>query len=245
MIFQMVPRDPLRLHPLARLGVEEQRVQLFDPRPCLHELGRDDVGAGRGGGELEAAGVGGNAGVQAVGNVRGDVHPHFQNDPVHQLCGRSGMAVQQGIFRVAAVARVVVDAEIHMAGELRHPVVFAKELDACHVHRHDDLRLEFALVQAGVGKRIPSGDGVGAEHRRCFIQRTERIVQGTAAADGITVRVFVAQNQNVVRSKELFSHLLHIQLFCHPMIHPFRKAVIPRSPTALRRRSHSARGAAH
>ncbi len=60
---------------------------------------------------------------------------------------------------------------------------------------------------------------------RCrLVQRFERIVQGAAAADGVTVRVFVAQNQNVVRSQQALRHLLHIQLFCHPMIHPFRKA---------------------
>ena len=155
------------------------------------------------------------------------------------------IAVQQGEIRIAAVARVMVDAEIDVAAELRHPVVLAEELEACHVHGHDDLGLELAFVQTRVGKRIPAGNGVGAEHRRCFVQRTERVVQGAAAANGIPIRVFVAQNQNVIRSQELFGHLLHIQLFCHPMIHPFRKAVIPRSPTALRRRSHSARGAAH
>ena len=118
---------------------------------------------------------------------------------------------------------MVVDAEIDMAAELRHPVVLAEELEACHVHGHDDLGFELALVQTRVGKRIPAGNGVGAEHRRCFVQRTERVVQGAAAANGIPIRVFVAQNQNVVRSQELFGHLLHIQLFCHSMIHPFRR----------------------
>ena len=138
------------------------------------------------------------------------------------------------LFDTKPRARMVVDAEIDVAAELRHPVVLAEELEACHVHGHDDLGFELALVQTRVGKRIPAGNGVGAEHRRCFVQRTERVVQGAAAANGIPIRVFVAQNQNVVRSQELFGHLLHIQLFCHPMIHPFRRLFIPRSATAVR-----------
>ena len=89
--------------------------------------------------------------------------------------------------------------------------------------RHD-LRLKFALEQAGVGKCVPAGDGVGAEHGCVFFQCKQRIVERAAAADRITIRVFVAQNQDVIRSKQLFCHLLYIQLFCHPMFHPFRKA---------------------
>ncbi len=69
MIFQMVPGDPLGLHPLPGLGVEEQGVQLLHMGPGLHQLCRHDVGVGRGGRELEAAGVRGQAGVQAVGDV--------------------------------------------------------------------------------------------------------------------------------------------------------------------------------
>ena len=234
MIFQMVARDPLRLHPLAGLGVEEQRIQLFHPRPCFHQFGRHDVGAGRGGREPEAAGVRGQTGIEAVGDVRGQVHAHGAKHLVQQLCRCRCRAVQQGEIGIAAVARMVVDAEIDVAAELRHPVVLAEELEACHVHGHDDLGFELALVQTRVGKRIPAWNGVGAEHRRCFVQRTERVVQGAAAANGIPIRVFVAQNQNVVRSQELFGRLLHIQLFCHPMIHPFRRLFIPRSATAVR-----------
>ena len=67
-------------------------------------------------------------------------------------------------------------------------------------------------------------DGVDAEHGCVFFQCKQRIVERAAAADRITIRVFVAQNQDVIRSKQLFCHLLYIQLFCHPMFHPFRKA---------------------
>ena len=110
-----------------------------------------------------------------------------------------------------------------MAGELRHTVVFAKQLHAGHVHGHHGLRLKLALEQPRIGEGVAGGDGVGAEHRCIFVQRFQRIVQGTAAADGIAIRVFVTQDQYVVCSRQALGHLLHIQLFCHSMIHPFRR----------------------
>ena len=111
-----------------------------------------------------------------------------------------------------------------MARVLGNAVALAKQLDAGNIHSHHDLRLKFAFEQAGVGKCVPAGDGVGAEHGCVFFQCKQRIVERAAAADRITIRVFVAQNQDVIRSKQLFCHLLYIQLFCHPMFHPFRKA---------------------
>ena len=224
MILQMVPRDPLGLHPGAGLGIKQQGVQLFHLGPCLDELCRHQMGLCRGGGKAEAAGIGGETGVQAVGNVGRHGHFHGHDDLIQQLRCRRGLAVQQGKISVAAIARVVVDAKINVAGILGHPVVLTKELDAGHIHGHHGLGLKLALEQAWVGKRIPGGDDVGAEDSRVFVQRLKGVVQRAAAANGITIRVFVAQNQNIVRSTEALGHLLHVQLFCHPMIHPFRKA---------------------
>ena len=58
-----------------------------------------------------------------------------------------------------------------------------------------------------IHSQVPAGDGVGAEHGCVFFQCKQRIVERTAAADRITIRVFVAQNQDVIRSKQLFCHL--------------------------------------
>lgn len=69
MIFQMVAGDPLGFHPLPGLGVKQQGVQLLHMGTGLHQLGSSDVGAGLGGRELEAAGIRGQAGIQAIGNV--------------------------------------------------------------------------------------------------------------------------------------------------------------------------------
>ena len=153
----------------------------------------------------------------------GDSHPHLHDDLIQQFRCRSGTGIQKGKIGIAVVACVVVDAQVHMACVLRHTVIFAKQLQTGHIHRDHSAGLELALEQPWVRKGVAGRNVIGAEHRRCFFQRFERIVQGAAAADGVTVRVFVAQNQNVVRSQQALRHLLHIQLFCHPMIHPFRK----------------------
>ena len=224
MIFQMVAGDSLGFHPLPGLGVKQQGVQLLHMGTGLHQLGSSDVGAGLGGREPEAAGIRGQAGIQAIGNVGGDLHMHGTDHLIQQFCRSGGAAVQQRELGVAAVSCMVVDAQVHMARVLGNAVALAKQLDAGNIHSHHDLRLKFALEQAGVGKCVPAGDGVGAEHGCVFFQCKQRIVERAAAADRITIRVFVAQNQDVIRSKQLFCHLLYIQLFCHPMFHPFRKA---------------------
>ena len=91
----------------------------------------DEVGSiGSGGREPEAAGVRSEAGVEAVGDEGGDLHAHLDDDLIQKLCRCGRIAVQQGEIRIAAVARVVVDAEIDVTGILRHAVVFAKELHA-------------------------------------------------------------------------------------------------------------------
>ena len=134
-------------------------------------------------------------------------------------------AVQQGKVGIAAVARVVVDAQIDMAAVAGHAVALAKQLQPGHVHGNHRFRLELALEQVRIGKGIAGRDRVGAEHRCILVQSFQGIIQGAAAADGITVRVFVAQDQNVVGRLQALGHLLHTQRFRHPMFHPFRKAV--------------------
>ena len=93
---------------------------------------------------------------------------------------------------------MVVDAQIDMAAVAGHAVALAKQLQPGHVHGNYRFRLELALEQVRIGKGIAGRDRVGAEHRCILVQSFQGIIQGAAAADGITVRVFVAQDQNVV-----------------------------------------------
>ena len=219
----MVAGNALGLHALTGLGIEQQGVQLLHMATRLNELCRHDVGVCRGGREPEAAGVGCKAGVKAVCNVRRNGNAHGVDHLVQQLCRRCGAAIEQGEVGIAAVACVVVDAQVYMARELRHTVVFSKQLHAGDIHRYHRLRLKLTFEHMCVGKRIPVGNGIGAEHCHVFIQCFQCTIQRAAAANGIAIRVFVTQNQNVVRRHQALGHLLHIQLFCHSMIHPFRR----------------------
>ena len=232
MIFQMVAGDTLRLHPLPGLGVEEQGVQLLHLRTGQNELCSHDVGVGSGGREPEAAGVRSEAGVEAVGDEGGDLHAHLADDLIQKLCRCGRIAVQQGEIRIAAVARMVVDAEIDMAGILRHAVVFAKELHAGNIHGHNGLGLKLAPERHRCGKAVAGRHCIGAEDSCRLAQRLERVAEGAAAADGVAVRVFMTQDQNVVRSTEALGHLLHIELFCHLMVPSFPQRWIYSSVSA-------------
>ena len=217
MIFQMVAGDTLRLHPLPGFGVEEQGVQLLHLRTGQNEPCSYKMGVGSGGREPEAAGVSSEAGVEAVGDEGRDLHAHLADDLIQKLCRCGRIAVQQGEIRIAAVARVVVDAEIDVAGILRHTVVFTKELHAGNIHGHNGLGLKLAPERHRCGKAVAGRHCIGAEDSCRLAQRLERVAEGAAAADGVAVRVFMTQDQNVVRSTEALGHLLHIELFCHLM----------------------------
>ena len=112
---------------------------------------------------------------------------------------------------------MVVDAEIDVAGILRHTVVFAKELHAGNIHSHNGLGLKLAPERHRCSKAVAGRHCIGAEDSCRLAQRLERVAEGAAAADGVAVRVFMTQDQNVVRSTEALGHLLHIELFCHLM----------------------------
>ena len=166
--------------------------------------------------------------------MRGEGHPHGLDHLAEQL-GRGGRArVQQGVLGVAVVPGVVVDAQVHMTGELRHPVVLAKKLDARHIHRNHQRGFKLPFVQMQVQVRILRGDRIGAEHPCRPVQRPQRIVQSAAAAQSIPIRVFMTQNQNVVRSQQALGHLLHSQLFCHATIpsFPLRRSCYSASPVS-------------
>ncbi len=69
----------------------------------------------------------------------------------------AALAVQQGKIGVAAVARVVVDAQVHMACILGHAVVLAKQLDAGHIHSHHGLGSNSPLNSRGLVKAYREG----------------------------------------------------------------------------------------
>ncbi len=127
---------------------------------------------GRGGRKAEASGVGGDTGVQAVGNVRGDVHAHGADDRYTAPLPQRGLAVQQGKISVAAVARVVVDAKIdNVAGILGHPLLPSpKSWMPATSTATTVWGSNSPLNRRGVGKRIPGGDDVGAEDSHVLVQ---------------------------------------------------------------------------
>ena len=67
---------------------------------------------------------------------------------------RCGAAIEQGEVGIAAVARMVVDAQVHMARILRHAVVFAKQLYAGNIHSHHRFGLKLSFEHVRIGERI-------------------------------------------------------------------------------------------
>ena len=96
---------------------------------------------------------------------------------------------------------MVVDAQVHMAAVTGHIPLFSKQLHAGHIHSHHQLRLELPLEDLGRRIAIPGGQLVRAEHCRPFAQLEQAMVQRTGTAHGISIRVFVAEDQNFIRSQ--------------------------------------------
>ena len=113
-------------------------------------------------GKLKAAGIGCNAGIQAVGDLRRNGHAHIHDHIQQKLAGRGGAGIQQGFIGIAAVAGMVVNAKVGMGGILRHIVIFAKKLDAGNIHRHHKCRVKAAVKPAQLHIIIHFGDGVAA-----------------------------------------------------------------------------------
>ena len=214
-VFEAFQRHPLDLDAGAGTGFEQPGVEHLQVGPGFDQAGRRLMGVGGGAGKAEAAGVGGDAGVQAGrdGGVQGDAHLLDHVD--HELTGRGGAGVQQRFVGIAAVAGMVVDAQVHMGRVFLHIVAVAEQLDAGHVHRHHETGGEAGVVQAQLHIPVQAGDRVAAENGRVFPQRLQRQVQRTCASDGVTVRVLVAQDQDILGRAEPHDGCLPVHRFCH------------------------------
>ena len=174
------------------------------------------MAAGRGVGKTEAAGVGGNAGVQAVSDLGGDFHPHLPQQIVHDLGGSRRVCIQQGGVGIAGVAGMMVDAQLDLIHILLQGI--AEQLNACHVHCHHMGGGELALEALNVQIIILRGNGVVAQHRRLLVQRVKGPVQCRAAAQSVAVRVFMAQYEHIVHVTQPLRGLAQIQKFSHGLL---------------------------
>ena len=90
----------------------------------------------------------------------------------------------------------MVDAQIHPLHIGLQRV--AEQLDAGNVHRHHIAGGKLAGIGLQLHVAIPRGNGVCTQHRRVFAQVFQRVLQRGGAADGVAVRVFMAQQQHIL-----------------------------------------------
>ena len=76
------------------------------------------------------------------------------------------------------------------------------KLDARNIHRHHKRGAEAAVKHRDGHVVVHGRDGVAAQHGGVFAQLLQRKAERRARADGVTVRVFMAQNQDVICSKQ-------------------------------------------
>ena len=110
--FAYVPYS--HFHAGAAFAFKQNTVQLFHIGACLHQGCCSRVGFGTGAGKPEAAGVRGDAGVQAVCHVRVDGHAHHGDQLGQNLAAGGGIGVQIGAVGIGRIAAVMVDAQVHI-----------------------------------------------------------------------------------------------------------------------------------
>ena len=216
-----------------RAALEQAFIQLFHIGPGLDQLGSCQVGVGRGVGKAEAARVGGHAGVQAGRNLRRKLHAHLGDQLGQQLGGCSRVVVHQRFVGVAAVGAVVIDAQVDMLGVILDIIVVAEQLDTSHVHRHHKGGGEAAVVHGDLHVIIHGRNGITAQHSGGLAQVLQCLAQRSARADGIAVRVFVAQNQDVIGAQQARNNGLAVYILSHRVplfqkILQLRKTLTPR-----------------
>ena len=153
--------------------------------------------------------VRGEAGVQAVGHSRGQLHPQLHQQGVDELHRRGGMGVHPALLGERHVGAVVVDGQLHPGKVLRGG--FPQQALVRHVHCHHV-----------VGRKVPQGDArkeilellrhrVGAEEAHLFPQAHQAPQQGAGRAQGVPVRGGVAHHQNLVPASQQGSGLGAVQ----------------------------------
>ena len=117
-----VQRQTFQLHPRAGLGIKHGAVNLLAVNADVHQRRRHPVGVRVGVGVLEAAGVGGQAGIQAFGHTavqRGFQEPDYRE--YQHSGGRSARVRRQQKAGIGGVGAVVMNARIFMFSAQRLP----------------------------------------------------------------------------------------------------------------------------
>ena len=213
--FQAFQRHPLGNDPRVGAALEQALVELFHIGTGLDERRRRAVGLRRRVAEPEAAGVGRHARVQAGGDLRRDLRAHLGDERRQQLGGGRRVVVHQRLIGIAAVGAVVVDAQIDVLSVIPDVVALAKQLDTGHIHRHDERRAKAAVKHRDGHIVVHGWDGVAAQHRGVFAQLLQGKAERRARADGIAIRVFMTQDQDVICSKQTRNNGFAIHILSH------------------------------
>lgn len=157
----------------------------------VHQRRRHPVGVRVGVGVLEAAGVGGQAGIQAFGHTavqRGFQEPDYRE---YQHSGGRSARVQQQKAGIGGVGAVVIDAQIYVFRPAAPQG--AQQPDVGHIHRTDKGGLKG-------GRRHPCRhivvflrNGVRALHPNGFAKGLESAAQGIGGAQRIPVGILMGQ----------------------------------------------------
>ena len=196
----------IQLHPLQHQLFQLQKAGLFgfkhphvDPgniRAALHQIGGNAEGTRGDVGIAKAARIGGNAGIQPVGNAFGDMHVHGQQQQIDHFARTRGVGLHIAFLCKQAVGAVVVDGEIHpVAVAFLHR--FAQQRAVGHVHTDDVFFFEIVLW-LHIEKAVAFGHAVGAHDFGAFAQVLQRQKQRIGRAERVAVRVRMRQNQHVL-----------------------------------------------
>ena len=196
-------------------ALKQALVERFHVSPGLNEGGGGAVGLCRGVAEPEAAGIGCHAGVQAGGNLRRNLRAHLGDECCQQLCGSRCMVIHQRFIRIAAVGAVMVNAQIDVLGIFLNVVALPEQLDAGHIHRHHKGGGEAAVKHAAGHIVIHGRNRVTAQHGGILAQLLQGKAERRAGADGIAVRILVAQYQDVICSQQTRNNCLAVHILSH------------------------------
>lgn len=102
-----------------------------------------------------------------------------------------------------------------MLGVFLNVVALAKKLNARNIHRHHKRGAEAAVKHRDGHVVVHGRDRITAQHGGIFAQLLKRQAERRARTDGVTVGVFMAQNQDVICSKQTRNNRLAIYVLSH------------------------------
>ena len=115
-------------------------LKLLPKEWCGDESRRQLVGAGRGRGETEPAGVGGHRGEQAPGDLRGDCCAQLLGGFRHQASGGLGLGVLEQFGPQVVAAEVMIQDDLPGLGGADHVAHLAQLGPGRGVEHHQHLR---------------------------------------------------------------------------------------------------------